>query len=542
MKRGISGVLRSPVAYLALLAVAQGLLFGSSRMARWTAAGLTVFALLPLACVLTGRTRRERLAGLLPCAAVWALLVFSARFGFASVAVLLSLGALLLFAALRLWRRGEMTWERAAALLLFAAVALRLAYVLGTPYTWRQHDVEGHEDYIVYLVENNLRLPALSYDPRTLSQLYHPPLHHLISAIWVKVQMFFGASLQQGLEGVQALTLLWSNLALLFSWRLFRELSLRGSGLLTACAIAGFLPIFVFGAAGVNNDALLYMLQMALILTAVRWWRRPAAGRCALMGLLLGLSMATKLSGALLAVPLAVMFLAALIQRRAPMKALWGQYALFLLLSVPIGFAYPVYNLLRWGMPLTYVQRLAEDSPQRLYGYSPLSRLFGVSGAQLRNIYLNFNDPAVQDSNVFLALLKSIAFDDYAIVSPDSRFAWLVVVPVGVYALVIATALYALFCGLRTAVRWVRRRAVSLVSAFLLLVCVVLMASYIQFCFAYPFVCTQHARYILPVLAIAAACVGKGRGGRLRMALAGGLPVFSAAMFAFLIAYTEIAL
>ena len=124
-----------------------------------------------------------------------------------------------------------MDWERAALPLLAAAAAARLAYVPGTPYTCRQHDGAGHVNYITYLVKDNFRIPALDYGPRTIPQFYHLPLHYLLSAMWIKLQMLFGTDLQQGLESVQALTLLWPDLGLLFSWRLFKALSLRGGGL-----------------------------------------------------------------------------------------------------------------------------------------------------------------------------------------------------------------------------------------------------------------------------------------------------------------------
>ena len=539
MREKLGRAAHSPILWFSALAVLQGALFGRSELAHWTVPALAVFALLPLCCVFTGKTPRERLAGLAPCAAVWALMLLSLRFGFTSLAVLTALGAVLLFFAARLWKRGEMDWERAALFLLAAAVILRLAYVLVTPHTLRQHDLYGHRNYITWIVENDLRIPVLSMDPRSHSQFYHPPLHHLLSAIWVKLQMLFGADLEQGLESVQALALLWSNLALLFSYRLFKELDLRGSGLFAACAVSGFLPILIFGAVGINNDALLYMLEMALILSAVRWWRRPTAGRCALMGLLLGLCMETKLSGALLAVPLGVLFLAALIQRRAPAKALWGQYALFLLLSVSVGFAYSIYSLLRWGMPLNYVERFPETFEQYLSGYSALERLFGVSRAQLRNIYMNFMEPGIQDSNMFLTLLKSISFDDFTIISQGSRLWALQFLPLCLYLFVIAMALYALWRGARTVAGYVRRRSIPTTSGFLLLTVAVLMASYIQFCFAYPFVCTQHARYVLPIFPIAAACVGKGKAGRTRAVITVGLVLFSTLMFALLIGQTE---
>ena len=355
-----------------------------------------MFALLPLACVATGGTPRERIAGLAPCVVAWALVLMGLRFGFVSIAVLASLCTVLLFAALRLWRRGKMDWERAALPLLAAAAAARLAYVPGTPYTCRQHDGAGHVNYITYLVKDNFRIPALDYGPRTIPQFYHLPLHYLLSAMWIKLQMLFGTDLQQGLESVQALTLLWPDLGLLFSWRLFKALSLRGGG------------------------------------------------------------------------------------------------------------------------------------------------LFSVSKTQLQDIYLNFDGLGIQDSNIFLALLKSMAFDDYSAIPPGSSLAPLQVLPLCLYIFVAAMTLYMLWRGLRMAVGYIRR-APGLHDGWLPAADMRCIDGFLHPALLCVPLCLYAA---CPLRAAAfpdfAACAGKGKAGRLRVSIAGGLALFSTMVFAFLTAYTEV--
>ena len=54
-----------------------------------------------------------------------------------------------------------------------------------------------------------------------------------------------------------------------------------------------------------------------------------------------------------------------------------------------------------------------------------------------------------------------------------------------------------------------RRRYVGVVNAFLALTAAVLLLSYVKFCFEYPFVCTEHIRYVLPLIPLFAALAGK---------------------------------
>ena len=317
------------------------------------------------------------------------------RFGFVSIAVLASLCTVLLFAALRLWRRGKMDWERAALPLLAAAAAARLAYVPGTPYTCRQHDGAGHVNYILS-GERQFPHPGTglrpAHDPAVLPSAVALPAFSNVD----QAADALCTDLQQGLESVQALTLLWPDLGLLFSWRLFKALSLRGGG------------------------------------------------------------------------------------------------------------------------------------------------LFSVSKTQLQDIYLNFDGLGIQDSNIFLALLKSMAFDDYSVIPLGSSLAPLQVLPLCLYIFVGRYDIVHAWRGPADGSGYIRRRPASMTGGFLLLTCGVLMASFIQPCFAYPFACTQHARYVLPLFPISAACAGKGKAGRLRASIAGGLALFSTMVFAFLTAYTEV--
>lgn len=69
----------------------------------------------------------------------------------------------------------------------------------------------------------------LPFDPRSVWQFYHPPLHHLTAALWMHFQTLLGFSYERAFENVQILTLFYSMGTLFIFERLLRRLRLRGT-------------------------------------------------------------------------------------------------------------------------------------------------------------------------------------------------------------------------------------------------------------------------------------------------------------------------
>ncbi len=61
----------------------------------------------------------------------------------------------------------------------------------------------GHLGYIGYLYYNH-HLP--DFDTRTAWSFSHPPLHHAIAALWVKLNVKLGVELELAIENIQLLT------------------------------------------------------------------------------------------------------------------------------------------------------------------------------------------------------------------------------------------------------------------------------------------------------------------------------------------------
>ena len=130
---------------------------------------------------------------------------------------------------------------------LYALVAgcfLRLFYVIFSTIYDRQYDIGmidldaghtvtgGHLAYIQYLFENG-HLP--DFDPTSVYQFNHPPLHHAVSALWLKFASLFlkdTAVLEESLQVVPFLC----SLLILAVLALRSIIKTRSSGGCSGCS------------------------------------------------------------------------------------------------------------------------------------------------------------------------------------------------------------------------------------------------------------------------------------------------------------------
>jgi 4-amino-4-deoxy-L-arabinose transferase-like glycosyltransferase len=181
------------------------------------------------------------------------------------------------------------TW----GILLLAAVLgawLRWIYVDGTPVDLRAHDVQGHLDYLSFLLEYG-HMPSHSQG----FQGYQPPLYYVLAVLSTGQEageVLDTAALQQLSMWISWITL---GLGLWIGRMLF-----GGTELALFCAALATFPGLIYSASRVSNDGLVQLLMFAALWLLIRW-RQTAQDRwwlgCAAV---IGLSVLTKSSGLLL--------------------------------------------------------------------------------------------------------------------------------------------------------------------------------------------------------------------------------------------------
>jgi hypothetical protein len=422
----------------------------------------------------------------------------------------------LLMVGAGLYLRGGLTTRRCVMLLIFAGFLLRLLYVLYTPVSMRQHDVwhftDGtfsvfdncrHAEYIEYIA-TYLALPQI--DPVDgLSQLYHPPFHHLIAGLWLRLQVDFGVAYATACENIQWLTLFYSTACMVIVYRLLKLLGCKKWNLILPMAVICFHPTFVIMAGSVNNDLLSITLGFYAVYAAVRWYQKPTMHHILTVAFGVGLSMMTKLSGGLVAPGIAVIFLAKWIsaygKKDGSFQKIFGQFLLFGVVCVPLGLWWQVKNLLYFGTPLTYVPALSERSGQYIGAYSVGQRLFSQVWESISGGFIQWQDKgaAFNEYNPLLALLKTSVFGEYTLFeNGQSAVCGLL------FFFNCLLAGLSLYAGVRCVIRY-RKSPVALGLAVIWLT---VFVSYVQFCFAYPQVCTQNFRYAVPTLLCGVVALG----------------------------------
>ena len=486
-------------------------------------------------------------------ASVWAVTTFVLIYANGhSTALMLWLPLLMLgMWAVLLSLRGQLDDRRALALLIAGGILLRFVYVLYTDSLSRQHDVNawgdfsGHAPYIEYWYRNGLKLP--DFDVRTRWQFYHPPLHHWLMAL--ALRLFTGCGMEYGTacEALQILPFLYSCLTLLVCVGLFCQVGLEGLPLLTASAIVCFHPTFVLMSGSFGNDMLSVLFILLSLLLALRWYEEPTLRRILPLAFSIGLGMMAKLSAWMAAPAVALLFLVVLIRSRESWKSLLAQFVLFGLICIPLGLWWQIRNYAAFDVPLTYIPRLPMTNPQYCGNLSAAKRLFDFGGDQLRFVYfaLTMYGAPYCEFNPTLGLFKSALFDEC--VNGVSALNFPAITVTGPILFWTGTALGLLSFGAFVFVIMRRdtgldgvRRAFFTVFALTLLLCFYL------FCFAYPYACTMNIRYcaaLIPVFAMGLGlllkhCAGGSPAQRVLRYVSVGL----AALFAFIscMVYTQI--
>ena len=436
-------------------------------------------------------------------------------------------------------------------MLFITGFIARWFYILYTSIYDRQHDVanfdiDGHYGYINYIMNNGL-LP--DFDPRTVFQFAHPPLHHLLCAWWIKLMTnVFGASIEEAAESLQYLTLLYSTVLMYVAYRIFKHLKLEGMPLCVAMAVICFHPTFIILSGSCNNDMLSIMLMAVSLLFAIKWYQGEKWRDFILSAVVVGLSVMTKSSSVLVAVPIGVLIVVKLINkiREHDIKRTVLQILSYGCISLPIGMWFHIYNLIRWEVPLFFVYPMNESLPMFVGNVPVLKRLFDFSPSQLSSVYqqwTTYNEAGEQittnDYNPLISLLKTSDFGEFiGNHTFDARPEYNAVAVILFYSgaiLAIGSFIYMMYNLIK------KRGTVYIERLALGAFFIAMIISFYVTSFKYPFECTMDFRYIPLTALVGAFFLGAwtqqltekqdGQMMRVRRGTVGGI-MFMVALFA----------
>ena len=391
--------------------------------------------------------------------------------------------------------------------LLMGGFLFQFIFITQTAYTTSCHDLgafqgfgssdmgAGHLGYVGYIY-NHGQLPDTN--PMWVWGYYNPPLHYILMAIWLKINVAFGIPNQVCLENLQLLTMLYSMLSLCIFSSILKELDISEKVKKMWIMFLSFFPFFFYISGALGNDILSILFSLIAVLYTLRWYKQNSLKNIIILAFAIGLGMMTKINVGLIAPAIAFVFLYVLWTRRKEWKKLLPQFVVFGLICVPLGLWWSIRCFLLYEMPIGYVQPLLA-SPIDVSWYTATQRFFPIKEVWLHP-FMDYNKYTITyDYGIITTLLKSSLFCAY------QMFAWedweYQLCRVSVF-LLLALLLIGIGIFIWQLYKHIRHKDWKDIPFwFATIAFIVQIGMYIHFVFEFPNVSSADFRYIAPSLA-----------------------------------------
>ncbi len=387
---------------------------------------------------------------------------------------------------------------------------LRLYYTHLTPFDVSKHDLgyvtglasdklgSGHLGYIEYICRK-MALP--NFNPTTRWSFYNPPFFHTCAALVLGIFHMLGIPDAQAWELTQYLPCVAIFLSVIGIYKILKLFDIKGVPLLLGVALVSFHPTLSYLSLALNNDALSFMFTVWAVYFAVCWYREPKKKTIIFLALCIGLGMMTKLTVALIAPPVAILFAVRFFKDKKWVDYI-KQFAVFLSICVPTGLFWGLRNLWLYDIPITYVQSLPTNSAQNVSGFT-MGERFGLPAlSDFIRLDASWSKPT-PDHNIWSQTLRTALFDDNALIweTDTQRLMGQI--------LMVVTLLLFLLLAVLTVWGLIRANKQSpLLRGFIAAALLLVMGNYVKFCVDYPMTCTIHFRYIASILLYGALGLG----------------------------------
>ena len=427
-------------------------------------------------------------------------------------------------------------------IILAAGVLVRFIYVLKSTIYDRQYDIGmidldsattvsgGHLAYIQYLYQN-MRLPDV--DPSTVYQFHHPPIHHFISAIFMKFVSIFTSNTDVIEESMQWVPFICSVVILIASMNILKRFKMDEKALCFGMALLCFHPSLILLSGSVNNDCMALMFSILSILMTMVWLEKRDIASIVLTSLFLGLGISTKQNVAELAFAIGLIFLIILIRdikEKKNISKLILQYVIAGVISIPVGMWFYIRNLVKYDMSILWVYDLGFDSWQYTGNYSVINRFLWPVPSEMIDNFIHFKIGC--GYNVWMQIMRTSVLGewDMASVTKPVKLIAVLLMFTGIFIAFIAficmIRAFVLKNGAKSAPVYDKLYKVLFVAGY-----VSVMISYFVFAYKYPQQCSMHFRYIEITLLFTttalAICYGMLKTKSMKILWNAGLCVFS---------------
>lgn len=295
-------------------------------------------------------------------------------------------------------------------IILFLALIIRMVFIIKYPLKQAQHDVNGvngHLDYIETIYKKN-KLPSTNQ-----YQYYQPPLHHFISAMWLKVFSKVIKNYNTLLESLQFVPLIYSMILLIVVDKMLKELKIKDKYKNLILVIMAFHPTFTILSGSINNDMLSILLIFCALYELILWYKKSDMVNTIILAIVTGLAVMAKTSGAVVSLPIMYIFLLQFYRaiKKGDKRKVFqyiGMYCVFGIISLSLGLWYPIRNYILFKQPILYI---LDPNNKKLYvgDQSVWSRFIPFS----KEILIQYAD-SYEHYNIPTFLIKSSLFGEWS--------------------------------------------------------------------------------------------------------------------------------
>lgn len=418
--------------------------------------------------------------------------------------------------------KGKLNIETFCLLIMLAGFSLRIGYAFYTGVNTRQHDVEmfdgsklnldghGHFSYI-YTIFSTGRLPS------TIEwQFYHPPLWHATVALFMKImQIFHPTADVEALFNESIVVASYVGCLTLYGFKelLFtifnktkEDLGFKNKNnimLAVAFTLLAFHSQFFIMSGWMNNEGMAFMFMVFALLYGIKFHLDRKWSDIILCALMLSFGATTKVSVALICIPLGLLFVYDLvIELKNKHFNILAKAGAFVGICLPISTWFVIRNIIKFHEPAIGVPGIDPyKSPLGVIKYSYWQR-FGIPDlfkgfSESIFCILRPNEHGYMDYNVWTYTFKCSVFGEYNYWQGD-------IFANGLLFFNVLIILLSVFCLIYDFVISFKKKdedkRYKMINYSMHVIFIVSIISYIVFQILYPVTCTQDFRYMTLIL------------------------------------------
>ena len=375
-------------------------------------------------------------------------------------------------------------------LIILVGILLRLIYVIYTPITIRQHDMEENVGHLAYIetIYKTGKLPEVN-----TWQFYQQPLHHIVAAIFLKIITSLGVNLSVAEECLQFLTLIYSSLILIITYFILKEIEIEDILKILIITVIAVHPSLILLSGSINNDILMTMFIFLDILYLIKWYKKSSIKNTIILAIYVALGALTKISSTIIAIPIIYIFINKFFEeyfnkekaKKEVIKEYLLKFIIFGTISLSLGLSFSIRNMVKFNQSIFYV-----PTPGKLTycGDRKLLERLNIFSKEWSNVFCDVRN----DCNIFAYLIKCSLFGEFKINILKNLIIERMLIIVNIVLILISLiSLVNIICNKE-------KRTIIINMLIIFYFTEILM--FLYGCFSMPYACTMDFRYIIPTI------------------------------------------